>query len=385
MLQMQTLLGNSDQDISAHRNPDLRLDGVLAGAQECLDAQVLLDPLEEQLHFPALTVKVGNKFGVERKVVGQKRNALAQLVFDHHPAQRCWIVFAGVEHCEHTDLVAHDMGGAAIDGPGVAPLELCVALGASYKEALGLMNNVQPLEVQIPPVEQVKRSSLDHQIVQHIDLVGLAIGDVNKAGNTAMQVQQSVQFDSGLGRAERCPRVQRQTQIDSCGIERVDRGVQIDAQRLLGIQRSGHANQMLGKVGIDLPRPGCIRVSQRVARNCGAAKPHVVQAPGLCTQIDLYVAQGLPVGQLGKSHGEELIQTGEVFDLEVAPMLGYAAAKSAHGQKGHELGENELALVHSDPSRQRAKGRKCGVQRSNRDQTKTPNSASKSLTYKALM
>jgi hypothetical protein len=35
----------------------------------------------------------------------------------------------------------------------------------------------------------------------------------------------------------------------------------------------------------------------------------------LGTQVDIYVAQGLAIGQLRKRCGEEMIQTGEVFDL----------------------------------------------------------------------
>jgi hypothetical protein len=66
-------------------------------------------------------------------------------------------------------------------------------------------------------------------------------------------------------------------------------------------------------------------------------------------------------------------------------MLGHTPAKSAHGQIGHELRENELALVHTGPSRCPAKGHKSDARRSNRDQTGMPNSASKSLTYEVLM
>ena len=42
--QFQALHGNRDQHIGADRDPDLCLDGVLAGAKEGLDSKVLLDP-----------------------------------------------------------------------------------------------------------------------------------------------------------------------------------------------------------------------------------------------------------------------------------------------------------------------------------------------------
>ena len=85
--QMQAFLGNGDQHISADCNPDLRLDRVLVGAIKRLDSQVLLDPFEKQFDLPALAVQICNQLGFEGEVVGQKRDALASVVLDHHASQ----------------------------------------------------------------------------------------------------------------------------------------------------------------------------------------------------------------------------------------------------------------------------------------------------------
>ena len=114
---------------------------------------------------------------------------------------------------------------------------------------------------------------------------------------------------------------------------------------------------MLSKVGVDLPWACGVRIGQRVARNRLAAKPHVVQPPGLSAQVDFYVAQGLAVGQLGEGHGEELVQAGEVLDLVLASVVGHTAAKRAQWQVDHELRKYELALVHGGFGRKSAKNR----------------------------
>ena len=44
MIKMQTFLRDGDQQVGGYGNPDLRLHRVFAGAQETLDAQMLLDP-----------------------------------------------------------------------------------------------------------------------------------------------------------------------------------------------------------------------------------------------------------------------------------------------------------------------------------------------------
>jgi hypothetical protein len=49
------------------------------------------------------------------------------------------------------------------------------------------------------------------------------------------------------------------------------------------------------------------------------------------------------------------------------------------------LRKYELALVHGGFGRKPAKNPKSDFRRSNRDQTETPNSTSKSVTYDALM
>ena len=198
------------------------------------------------------------------------------------------------------------------------------------------------LKSKYPRFDQVEDSNLDHQIVQHFDLVGLVVGDANEVGDGAMQVQQRVQLDSGLGGPKRCPRTKRQTQIDGAGVERVDSRVQFYSQWLLGMLRSGYGNKMLSEVGINLPRVYGIRFSQRVARNRRAAKVHVVETIGSCPQTDFDIAQGLAVGKLPKRHGKELIKAGIVFGLVVAAILGNAPAKRTHGQIGYELRKTSL-------------------------------------------
>jgi hypothetical protein len=105
----------------------------------------------------------------------------------------------------------------------------------------------------------------------------------------------------------------------------------------------------------------------------------------LSAQIDFDVAQRLPVSQLSKGHGQELVHAGEILDLVIATVSGYTSAKSAQWQEGHELRENKLALVHESPLRANAKDHKSWNRSSNRDQTQMPENHFESLTYKALM
>lgn len=203
--QMQAFFGYGDQHVSADRNPDLRLDRVLVGAIKRLDAQVLLDPFEKQFDLPALAVQVCNQLGFEGEVVGQKRDALASVVFDHHASQRGGIVLARIKDGQPTCLIAHDVRVCPVYGVGVTPLEFGIGLGAGDEEGVGLMDHKQSLEIQVPTIEQVIRARLDVQQVQGVGLVGLGVADVNECGDGATQVQQGVQFDSSLYVRETVP------------------------------------------------------------------------------------------------------------------------------------------------------------------------------------
>ena len=381
--QVQPLFENRYQHVGADGDPDLRLDGVFAGAQELLDPQMLFYPLEKQFDLPALAVQRADHLWLQREVVGLEGQPVASVVSGHDAPQGLRIIFGAVEDREHTGLVAHHGGVDAVHRMGISTLKLRVGLCARDEVGLRVMNLKQAREVEVAPIEQIESSGLDHQVVEYVDLVGLAIGNANEAGYGTTQVQQCMQLDGGLGAAKRSPRVNRETQVDRRRIEGIDGGVQIHPQRFVDIQRSCNRDQVLRVVGINLPRSGRIRIGQRVARDRRAAKAHVVQALGLRAQVDLDVSQRLAVGQLRKRHCQKLIQARKVLDLVFAPMRCDAAAKGGQGQMRHDLRKNQLALMHKGSLRQHARSLQSDrIGSSNRDQTQSPNSARKSLTYK---
>ena len=67
------------QDIDAHGDPYLSLGGVVGGAEEVLNAEVLLDSFEEQFDAPTQLVEHGNDQSGQLEVIGQKAQDLAVL------------------------------------------------------------------------------------------------------------------------------------------------------------------------------------------------------------------------------------------------------------------------------------------------------------------
>ena len=55
---MQTFFQNGDEQVNGDGAPDLGAHGVLARTVERFDAQMLLDPFEEQFHLPATAIEL---------------------------------------------------------------------------------------------------------------------------------------------------------------------------------------------------------------------------------------------------------------------------------------------------------------------------------------
>src|SRR5258706_16088864 len=93
---MQFLFHYGHEDINGDRDPNLSPQGVLGSAVEILDAQVLLDPFEEQLDLPTAAIKLGDSQWWRADVVGHKDEALIGLLVEiTNGSQLFGIAFAG--------------------------------------------------------------------------------------------------------------------------------------------------------------------------------------------------------------------------------------------------------------------------------------------------
>ena len=76
---MKLHFNDGGQHVGADSRPDLSLHSVLACAQKMLDAQVLLDPFEEEFDLPAVFVEGCDGGGRRTGVVGQEDQVFLEL------------------------------------------------------------------------------------------------------------------------------------------------------------------------------------------------------------------------------------------------------------------------------------------------------------------
>ena len=342
---VKLLLDDGDEHVGRYRAPDLRLHGVLAGAEEFLDSKVLLDPFEEQLDLPAALVKRGDSQRWQEHVVGEEHQGLAGVgIFEADTPQVLGIVLGHVEAVQGDTLIAHhtrcSVGGGGVDTPGIH-----AAFRPRDEESTSLMHLVEPSEVEVTAIHDIEGACFEEQQVEHIDLVQLAIADVNEGRNGAAQIQQGMHLDGGFGRAKGRPVEQAQAQIDRGGIECIDRVAQVQPQILVVVKLPGAANEDCSKVGPDTPISRLVRIGQGGAMD-GMAQTHGIEFVDVGTQRHLDVAQTLAPSQLRKRHDAKLLGARHAAHARVARVAFYNARKARPWDELHDLREERLADIH---------------------------------------
>ena len=175
------------------------------------------------------------------------------------------------------------------------------------KKCLCLVLGVPASKIGEAPIHDVKAASFGYQNVEHIDLVHLAIADMNEGWNIAAQVKQRMHLNGSLGGAEACPGKDAQAQVDGRGIECVDRLFQLDSKAVAGVKLSCNLDQAHREIHIDAAVALLVGIGQRTLGDV-ASYAQMVELGLMSAQTGFDVAQTLAVSQLCESHAQKLIE-----------------------------------------------------------------------------
>ena len=114
------LPGNDKQQVVTDGNPYLCKDRIPCRSEERLDTQMLLDPLEEQLYLPTLTIQLRNRKRINEEIVRKESVHVVRrkVLIDNHPhhlrivlgneGSRKPDALVADESCMHVNLPAPD-------------------------------------------------------------------------------------------------------------------------------------------------------------------------------------------------------------------------------------------------------------------------------------
>ena len=167
---------------------------------------MLFDPSEEQFNLPAAAIQCGNGEWGKGELVGEKNQGsvlLCIMVFD---APKLLGVVGGTVNTGEQDGLITDQSGGAVDGMGIEATESGVGFSPQEEEAAGLMQTVETGKVKIAAIHDVEGSGFGQEQIQDVDVMELAVGNMDECRDMGAEIQQSMQLDRRFGFAEMSPR-----------------------------------------------------------------------------------------------------------------------------------------------------------------------------------
>ena len=134
-------------------------------------------------------------------------------VLEADAPQKFGVILTGVEAVQGDGLVAND-AGRAIRRRRIDAMSIDVRLGTRDEEGPGLVQHIKAGKVDVATIHDVDGSGFRQEHIEGMNVVQLAIRDVDKTRNVAPQVEQRVHLHRRLGGAEVRPRKDRQAQSD---------------------------------------------------------------------------------------------------------------------------------------------------------------------------
>jgi len=260
---MQALFQNGDEQINGDGGPDLSAHRVGRGAVEGFDAEMLLDPFEEEFDLPAAAIELGDGQRRHGEVVGQKDQRLARLgIAIADAAHGDGIIVLGFQAGEHHGLVETQAGGF-VHGAGATAGATEILLGTGDEESATLVEAMPAGEVEVAAIHDVERAGFPDELVEDVDVMNTAGGDNDDGGKIALEGQQGVEFDGGFVLSKCSPRKQRETEVNGGGVQRIGGGLEFKAERLIGVERGGLPDEDVGEIGKDTPVAIFVGISRR--------------------------------------------------------------------------------------------------------------------------
>jgi len=332
-----------EQEQGNQGGPDLNLQGVGAGADESLDAEVLLERLEEQFDLPALAVDGSDGGGGKAAMIGEKhQGTLLHFVPDLDAAQEQIALAAAGQFVKKDDFVALD-GTALGDGTALQDAVIGVVLHAGDEvNAVGIERG-EPGVVGIAAIQDHDGAGLEAQRAGDAALVHAALGHQRETGEQPLMIEQQMQLDGAFGAPVLRPVEHAGAEFDQGGIQAQQLVLETESMRAGDFAAA--AQQLIKHAAIQLPGPMFVGIRQ--GRTLGrVGQPQVPQLAFAGSQTAADLAQRLRPSQVTEQHGHELAPASKPAGMALGPMFEDGLFKLVAGKQLQHLAENARYSYH---------------------------------------
>lgn len=342
LVQSGRLVENGHHQVSADCDPDLGLHRVLARAAEGLDAQVLLDPFEEELDLPASLVELRHDCCFEIEVVGEEDQRLSRLRIHIADTPQVRSVQSLGFRAVEPDGLVRSQSGRLVHGSGLLDVEAHVRLRPYHEVGAGRVDAEEASEVEVAAIHHVEGTRLERDPVQGVHVVDLSLGHGDEGWYRAGEIDHCVNLDRGLAASKLRPREQRHAQVDDRSVQGVDRLVDLLDVSFLRTQAPSLSHEDAGELEENTPISLLVDVSE-IASGDRPLDAQGVEQLSLRAKARLDVPETLAISQLSEEHAKELVASGETLRSPRHRILGYASVELLAIDDVDDLRENEAA------------------------------------------
>ena len=245
----EVVLDDGNEAICDDGNVYLYPNGIFGFSPETFDLKMLLNPLEEQFHLPAIFVKQGNVLCTEEEVVRIVRKGTMQVrcVVDN-PSDNAWVLLLILLLREADTLVFEHIVFTFKQGLAIDDLVCRLPLLPDNEEGTTDMNLIESGEVKVASVKHIARQRLVCEPVHRVDIMHLGIGDPIEHWYLSNDVNLSMDSDARLGASELSPSEYGHAQVNGRGVNSIESAMQFKLLRdTSGLGNSHHIESELLK------------------------------------------------------------------------------------------------------------------------------------------
>ena len=345
--EFEVVFDNGDEAIGDDGHMDLYPDGILGLAPKGLDAEMLLNPLEEKFHLPSVAVKQGDVLGGKVEVVSivDERPAEVWCVIDDTSEVGGIIPFVPIAG-ETDSLVEQDIVLSVDSHIPSDNLEIGMPFLADDEESPERMYGEEPCKVKVSAVEDIAGVGFICNPVHCLGVMYLGCGDAVEHRYLCDDVDLGVDADAGLCAAEVRPSEDGHAEVDCCGVHCVEPPVEL---KLLGdsplLGKRHHVESEL----LENPRVAeHVCLSKGIPDNWCRSKSEIIRPFGMSGGDVGEFSETSATHNLPEHKHEQVIPVGEFPFLCSVVILRDNPSELSLRKKHGDLRENILPNVYND-------------------------------------
>ena len=341
----EVVLDDGNEAICDDGNVYLYPNGIFGFSPETFDLKMLLNPLEEQFHLPAIFVKQGDVLCTEEEVVRIVRKGTMQVgcVVDN-PSDDARVLLLILLLREADTLVFEHIVFAFKQGLAIDNLVCRLSLLPDNEEGTTDMNLIESGEVKVASVKHIAGQSFVCEPIHGVNIVDLCVGNPVEHWNLRGNVNLGVDSDTRLCAPELCPSEHGHAEVDGCGVDGVEPAMKFEL--LCNTFGLGNGNHVKGKLLKDVMVSERIGLRQHLSVDGLMAKAEVFGLSSMSNRYICELPEASAANELTKHQNQQVVPMRHRPALGPVVVLGEYTPELPLRQKLYYLCKNVCPCMH---------------------------------------